>query len=54
MTFPCTITFQDPDGNEVEERGTVDAHYERNPGDKEPAHYHGEDDGWVVDSVSLE
>lgn len=54
MTFPCTITFTDPDGNEIEERGTVEAHYEKNPCDKEPARYRGEDDRWVADSVSLE
>ena len=36
-------------------KATVDCSwtYERNPGDKESAHYHGEDDGYYLEDWSL-
>jgi hypothetical protein len=38
------ITISD----DVEVEVDCEWEYERNPGDKERAHYHGEDDGWVL------
>lgn len=42
-----------PDGVLVEIDLEIEAEHVTNPCDKDAAHYHGEDDGWEVSSVSL-
>lgn len=42
-----------PDGTLVEVDLIFEVSKEKNPFDKEPAHYSGEDDGWEIESVEL-
>ena len=52
MTTQTTATLLDPDGNEVEIDLLVKwGAFERNPMDKEPSRYGGEDDGREILSV---
>ena len=48
-----TVTVQDPDGNDHDITIAVSWIRERNPCDKEPSQYRGEDDGWTPESVEL-
>ena len=53
MTIPHTTSVEMPDGSLVEIDLIITATKERNPAGKEPEHYTGENDGWVVESVEL-
>lgn len=55
-TETLSLSILAPDGTTREVSLEVEAkwEYERNPYGKEPPHYHGEDDGWVLRFLSLE
>jgi len=53
QTIPHTTSVEMPDGTLVEVDLVITATYEKNPCDKEPEHYRGEDDGWVITDIAL-
>jgi hypothetical protein len=49
-----TVEVRQPDEKEINLGVTLSWKYEINPMDKDVAHYHGEDDGWVPTGIELD